>query len=375
MIGDKLSEIKGRVGIYPYSQEVDPAFRHLGLIDKRFKVTAVASPRGWGYTGKRLLVNDNSRIEVSDNIQEIAEKIDCLLIPDFDVSEQIEIYIANEILKIVNQVAIIISSKKFSHKVLQILLNAPSVQSGDCKFLDLNNCLPESVYANLLKEKETELFDINVPIISICGVSEDTDKFEVSLSVREILLNEGYHVSQIGSRNCSELFGFHPFPDFMLNPSVDERKKVLLFNRYIYQLEKREKPDIFIITVPGGIQAINNKYTNGFGILAYCAYKAFLTDFLILCTFFGANKSDILQDLSQMCQFLFNASVDCFHMSNFWLDVLDSAFKHELVKLKVLIQDVQKELKEVENSDVPVITIYDEIGRKILKKCILSKLT
>jgi len=145
---------------------------------------------------------------------------------------------------------------------------------------------------------------------------ENVDKFYISLALRDIFLKHGYKVSQIGSRSYCEMMGFHSFPRFMLNPKIDEVKKVILFNRFIKNIYEIEKSDIIIISIPGAVQSYNSIYTNKFGILHYLISKAIIIDFLIMCTFYENDGVDFFNLISKSCIYKFGCPVDFFHMSN-----------------------------------------------------------
>ena len=83
-------------------------------------------------------------------------------------------------------------------------------QNKNVVFLNNEDQLQEKPnwYMNKLRE-------ITTPIMLICGLSAETNKFELQIKIRKELVNRGYLVSQIGSKNGSELFGMHSFPQFM----------------------------------------------------------------------------------------------------------------------------------------------------------------
>lgn len=83
-----------------------------------------------------------------------------------------------------------------------------------------------------LEEKiESEKLDViseeqkpGIPVVFIAGITPYTEKFHVQLALRKHLLDDGYKVSQIGSKAFCNLFGFHAYPAFM-NESMDNTKK------------------------------------------------------------------------------------------------------------------------------------------------------
>ena len=94
-------------------------------------------------------------------------------------------------------------------------------------------------------------------MVFVASVIENTNKFDVQLGLRKFLQEEGYKVSQIGTKEYCELFGFHAIPEFMYANQLSEADKIVWFNRICKSIELQEKPDIFIIGVPGATMVFN----------------------------------------------------------------------------------------------------------------------
>lgn len=363
-----------KIGIYPFNYDCNIFTQHSDLISPNYKVCELASLKGWGFTGKKVKLNSED-IQIKSSPQEFEETLDIMFIPEFDVSEQVENIIVNEIVNYISKVSKIMCFAKLTDDNLHRLKSECS-KSGTCMLHYAYEADKNDDYKQYLKKDEVHLEQIDIPIIAVAGLWENTDKFETSLVLRDKLIKEGYKVSQVGSRKYCELFGFHSFPDFMLNPEISEVKKPLLFNRYIKKISEDEKPDVIIIGVPGSIQSFNEKHTNHFGILPYLVFQSVLVDFLVMCTFYESSSPKFLEEVSNLCKYRLSCNVDMFHMSNLFFDMDETLEKGLISANKLPLEMVERTIKEkFSESKFPIINIYNEASVDNLYNAILDKLS
>ena len=164
------------------------------------------------------------------------------------------------------------------------------------------------------------LTEVETPVILICGMSQDTQKFDIQLSLRKKLMERGYSVSQIGTKEYSSMFGFHPFPSFMLHPGDDE-EKILRFNAYVRLIEEEEKPDVILLGIPDGALPFDHEYTNGFGILTFLVSHAVSVDYAIFSTPFMEYDKTYYRLLVKMLRYRYGFDKVAIHVSNIYHDL------------------------------------------------------
>ena len=367
---------QARIGIYPYGKEAEPILRHVNLLANQYRITALASPRGWGLTEKKIDLHNGTILKVKNNPRDISDEIDVLLIPDFNAAENIEIQFVDRILEGIEEIHTVLCAKNFSKESLKKIENHPCIISGSCSFIYLNRYYTQKEEDFSTREELNGLENIEVPVIAISGIMENTDKFEISLIIRELLIKSGYKVSQIGSRSYCELFDFISFPQFMLNPQIDEIKKVYLLNDFLKQIINKEKPDVLIITIPGGIQSFSDEFPEKMGILPFLAFKAIQPDYMILCTLYGEYQLDYFKEISRFCYYTLGCPVDCFHMSNLVVDIVDSKHDKKLSTYAVFRDLVTKAVYKIIcwKPQIPVVNLMEENDKDKVYKYILAKL-
>ena len=189
-------------------------------------------------------------------------------------------------------------------------------QNKNVVFLNNEDQLQEKPnwYMNKLRE-------ITTPIMLICGLSAETNKFELQIKIRKELVNRGYLVSQIGSKNGSELFGMHSFPQFMYKAGISEMEKIFMFNGFIWNIEETEKPDVIIVGVPGGIMPYDNEHHNEFGIFNYLVSCAVTPDEVVLSIPYNDYETEFWEYIVEYSKYKYSYNIKGINYSNIYHDI------------------------------------------------------
>lgn len=368
---------KEKVLVYPYGKEFAPIIRHRGLLSQ-YEFVALISPTGWGLVGKDAGCADGGSeigIPVSDDYDAELDNCDTVIIADC------------------------LPGNKFKRRIHEKINEAIEREKNIVCMLDLDEddisrmkafCLERDVYFKYLRQAEdltniailnydghTEEYmdDITIPVVFIAGLLEDTNKFEIQLSVRESLLEEGYKVSQIGTRGYCDIFGFHSFPDFMYSTGIPEANKVILFNKFIKHIERNEDPDIIIVGLPGAIMPLNRQFTNKFGILAYLASQAVRPDFSIISVFYDEVETKFFEMIRISIRYKFGFETDCFNISNTFIDFEDSKQSNKIVTSYLESHFVDAVKSRYADSKTPIYNVLNEIDRKEISRALIDSLS
>jgi peptide maturation system protein (TIGR04066 family) len=172
--------------------------------------------------------------------------------------------------------------------------------------------------------KAEGLLDIEVPVIGIAALSEKTGKFELQLGLVALLEKSGYNVSWISSNYLSAILDRESFPRFMLSKDMDDCEQILFFNRYLKYIEKKEKPDVIVIGIPGAIMPCTKKITGDFGILSEKVFRAVSPDYLVLNTFFEYFSDEYLDEMKKYVKYNFGCPLNAIYVNNRRVDWEDS---------------------------------------------------
>lgn len=362
-----------RLIVFPFDNEFSPVLRHMNLLEN-YKITALVTPKGWGFGSKDACLVDGGNptgLEVSSDFESNLEHCDTVLFSDYrkllDFSKSV-----------FPKIIMAIEHKR------NIICTSPLEEQQKKQLDDL--CQKSGVYFKHYYIETTPIssisqqiiLEINTPIICIAGICEKTNKFNVQLALRDRFLKEGYKVSQVGSKSWCELLGFHSFPSFMYSSSILESDKVVMFNRYIKNIENEEKPDVIILGIPGGTIPFNNFLTNRFGILAYMVSQAIVPDAVILCTLYEELASDYYGELAKSMRYKFGFEVDAYSISNTKFD-WDSYIGQPLIGKKFEIftigsLDVDSKIESLKDCNMQFYNVLNEKDRNKMSEHIINKL-
>lgn len=186
-----------------------------------------------------------------------------------------------------------------------------------------------TIQPNIDLNISNNLAEISVPVIVICGMSKETQKFDLQLAIRKRFLELGYKVTQVGTRKYSELFGMHNFPSYLLetNREID---KIKYFNKYIKELEMLEEPEIIIVGIPDGMIPYDSEHPNGFGILGHYISNAISVDCSVISLAFNEYDKEFFDFIKEYMKYKFNFEPLYCHLSNIYHDIQeDERFEDE----------------------------------------------
>lgn len=297
--------MRRRAILFPCDREVFSVIRNLDMCI--YDIKYIATLKGFDVN-----FDEKEGVDVREYDSNMLRDVDCVIIMETQVSISFEDIIYPKILEAAKQGKDIVIAKKLEDKELQKCKQICYENSVQFKILmDMTDI---SKYQHLKEE------NIDTPVIFVAGVSINTEKFDVQMAVRRKLIEAGYKVSQIGSKQNCELMGFHSFPRFMREHIVDFEKIVLL-KKYIKYIEVTEKPEIIIIGIPGGIMPLNQKHHFDFGLTAFMVANAVHPDYVIMNLFYRTDYTkEQLDEFSHVCNGRLNFEIDSFHISNVFIE-------------------------------------------------------
>ncbi len=360
--------MKRKAIIFPYNAECAAIIRNRELLNNH-DIVACVSPIGYGLQGKDAAFaygGENTGIIITDRgIGEIDfdDLLVCESSSDFNTLILPQIKIAAE-----------------CGKNVIFLYNIDQQQKNEVEAVCDKNSVKYFVITNrkMNTEKliEHEIIPMSVPVVFVASVIENTNKFDVQLGLRKFLQGEGYKVSQIGTKQYCELFGFHAIPDFMYENQLSEADKIVWFNRICKSIELQEKPDIFIIGVPGATMVFNEAITNNFGITAFEISNAVRPDTAIMCIPYEGYDYNFLKMIQTSSKYKLDMQVDCFNIANKHFDAARSKEEKKLAFITTGADLVDKRIEDLKrDSEIPIYNSLNTASAMEMYSYIVNKLS
>ena len=330
-----------KVLVYPFDDNSIPYVKHQNQFED-IKISSLLSPKGWGLEGRKYNFNEINYI-VSSNFQECLEKCTAVLFVD----SWLEVNFIKDILKKIS-----LASKK-GKKILYMRSSNEDEISMIKKIVpDENLYIIEKENFKDLNNTQEVIYDINTPIVFVAGESENTDKFDLQLSLRGEFISRGYRTSLISSRLESKFFGLHTIPSDMLSNVISEREKIINFNNYIKEIELNENPEIIIIGIPGGALSIGKKIKDYFGVLHYEIGKAVRPDYIFFSLLYNNYTQDYLSNISNEINMILGEKVDLFNITNNKLEFDESNRSGETVFLTLSDDFIDNKISNINLSNL-----------------------
>ncbi len=362
-----------RLLIYPYNMEFTPVLRHRALLTE-YDISCLVSPNGWGFTGKDAGIADRGPdigILVSSDFDKSLDLCDTVMIIESHLPFDFEKYIYNKIKLAVSYKKNIICSLKLDREAIKEISSMCNCEGVYFKYFDeTQNVLPEEI---VIENESIE--EIDTPIILVTGIAERTNKFEIQLTLREIIQKSGYRISQVGSRSYCEMLGFHPFPSLMYGNAISDVNKVLMFNRFIKKIEKTEEPDIIIIGVPGGIMPFNREFTNKFGLFAFEISQAVVPDVVIASLLYEDYKPEGFDTYTNLIKYRLGLEVDFLNIANVQFDWKRANQEHVKSYISLDYKFIDEKKVKYSSNKVPVFNILNKDDSDNIAKLTIEKLT
>lgn len=362
--------MKRKAIIFPYNAECAPIIRNRELLEN-YVIVACISPVGYGLLGKDAAVaygGKNTGITIAEgyiNELDFDDLLICESPSDFQSVILPQIKLAVERGK--NIIFLYDIDEPYREEIGGICAK------NNVKYTVVTN---REMNTSKLSEYENEIIRISVPVIFIAGVIENTNKFDVQLGLRNFLLKEGYKVSQIGTKKYCELFGFHTVPKFMFTNQLSESEKIVSFNRVCKSIELQEKPDVFIIGIPGATMVFNETITNNFGVTAFEMANAVHPDTAIMCVPYEYYDADFLKMIQTSSKYKLGMQVDCFNMANKHFDAARSKDEKKLSFITINTELVDNRVDELnKKSEISIYNSYNSINALEMYGYIVNKLS
>lgn len=299
-----------KVMIYPYSRAYEPYVRNAEVMGE-YAVTALVSPRGWGYEGD--VITDRRKREHVVSV-EFAEKLEHCTCVWFVADGRLEI--PRELLR-----DKLLEAVKHGKRILY-------TRYGDDDFEEMKRLIPAELYIEkkadperLLTLSTDRIYDIDTPVIVVAGMGEDTEKLAVQLALRQKFLEKGYETVVVSSRRDGNWDDVYSMPEYMFDHSVGEADKIIRLNHYVKQIEAAKRPDLFILGVPGAVLPFDGIDHNGFGILAYEISFAVPCDASVMCMMYNPTFDGDYRQLAEDVEHRFGYPVVGIHMAAVVTDV------------------------------------------------------
>lgn len=357
-----------KVAVFPYDYETFPLLKYKNELEK-FEIVSVFSMKGWGLIGKRTLEIGKDYVDCDLIVEDPFDVCD---IKQFDVLWVVESEHKIEDKYLYECIKFMANNNK------KIFVSRRLTETQKEKIREICEASNTKVWIPVEEDEvsfdgDEQIYNLYTPVIAVAGIGEKTNKMELQLDIYNRLKRDGYNVCWIASRNEAVLFGGQTFPQFLLKNTMSEKNKILTYNHYLKLLEQENKPDIFLIGVPGGIMPITKMHVDNFGIAAYEIFNAVTPDFMILSAYYNSGfKGKYFEQLDNIMKYKFNVEIDCYNISNVAQDTYSMG---DISPIEYVLWDNEELVKNIQAMELGEKTLFNRMTYGDMYENIIEKLS
>lgn len=312
-----------RLLVYPFTQKVIPLLKYFDSMQKEYWIEAVVLPPAYSWIGEDLGKITNRKDIHYTAIQEyeVNEKDDSLdgilLLSSTEESSYmigkgisyIDAFLESGKIAICLMELDGLQREQFAYKANKF--------GGEFRYIKRNE-LKDVIKAGVTG---TARYSGRVPFtIFVGGCIDVTYDYEITLSLINMFRKYGLTVSGICNESSAVLMNLH-ICDF------EAAKSQLMLSELIKKLRdliriivQKEDPDIVIIQLPEPMIKLSDEVPNGYGLMTYIYDAAVKPDLVVSSLPLFYQNSEIISQINQNLNRVYQWEVDCFFVSNFYLN-------------------------------------------------------
>lgn len=172
--------------------------------------------------------------------------------------------------------------------------------------------------------EEKSIKEIDVPVVSIMGMGENCDKFNLQVKVKRMIEKQGYKVLTVSSNVLGKFLGMEILPEFLFSLNMSYPEKIKNFKLWIYQLQRNKRPDIILIGCPGGISEFIDYESNFYGEIPLVISNSISIDIGLITLYANmAQNTQTSKKLNEFSLMKYNTEVTSFIFSRQYFKIDD----------------------------------------------------
>ncbi len=366
-----------KVVFYPFSENSLFTSIYMSKLLPDLVVSHLVSVNGAGLAGKKAGYVCNLNIEeltVTDDIERALEKCDILLVSDGNLDDFIHKNSLDVIEYAIEKEKDIICALKLKPEQAEMFKNKSKLKN--ISFIYTGNIEEEIIESEKLYRASQSYYMPKTPIICISGIFETLDNYNygVLLSLVENLRQDGYKCSGIVTNTEGKIIGMYPFNIILKDKNYSEIEKINLYSNFLKHIEEKEKPDVLLLQIPGGLMAYDCKINNNFGIYAFYVSKILKPDFFMYTVAHNIDVTQNIESLNKEINELYGFKTDCVINTNQVIDILYSKSSGTLSTMYEKIASYNENVIN-QQSGIPIYEFFNKHDLETLYQQILDKLS
>ena len=333
--------MKQTITVYPYHPQHYPVVAAWDGLCEEYMLQAVVSDSGSGLCGKDAayaIARENSGILVSSDVNTAIDQSDALMILSGDLSEP-----PHEGAVDAMRYAVSKGKKVFC------AAKASDIQKSTLSCVSFLK--EETGVAAVSSVELRQVYPITIPVIFVGSLFDQTDEDYVSLQLISRLKSKGVRVSGFGTDLCCHFLGLHTYPEYLLNGGITDTERIMQFNAFLHEIERKERPDVLVMQLPTALLRFNDFIINSFGIVPYLIAQSVVCDYFICCSANDRYNQEFWKNISKDFTYRYGHPIDVVHLSGSTINYMESLERRMLAYFRVGKLKLQMDTQQALNTD------------------------
>lgn len=315
--------------IYPFSDKSLPLFLYFSKFRPDYQITALVSPPGLGLAGHTPFYAANrtgeSSLLVQSEIETPLRECGALIVPFGDHKKDPAfcnaVTVMRRVAELGKEIFCCLKLTNPQRREFRELCRSHGAAWHD-GFLEPIDVFRQISYGD---------YKISAPVVFVHNLGIEADCMEVTLSLAERFLRDGYKVSVIGPCPEYNILGLRG-SSLLLNMLYGQEllknipRFLKLLQLYVHMVEVRENPDVILFHCPGAAVPMDGLFQNDSGIYTYLISRAIRPDFSLVCMAYSTPTEEALRVIHTELEYQFGFGIDALHLSNRALHVDTTKF-------------------------------------------------
>ena len=352
--------MKNKLMLFPYDGSILPIIRHWESLVDKYHLLQLVAYKGTGLIGKDAAFACNHPpvgITVSDQLNPETNDWDTLLVSCSKIESDY------------SSIAYLETFRQCLQRHKQIIFVDYSRSEHLSIFRDLQNEYPDYVQlvnVDTLIHRSSFISSIKytplpVPVLLVGGMIHESDSLEIVLSLREYFIRSGRIVSCVVDSEPGLPFGLHTFRHVFDDKQLNEIDKIYAINRHAHAILQTERPELFIVEIPGTIIKYNNKVPGDFGIQMHMIIQALEPQLFICCLPFDFAVPPFIEIINKRFLERYGLPISAVQASNILIDSAGILQDEVLSCVRTDMKQVRQVLEN--NLSEGMIPIYDVLSQ------------
>lgn len=364
-----------RAVVYPVSKNDIALIRYFERSNLNARIKGCVAPYGSGIVGNDLSYVDNREnmgIMIKDDVVDLFDEFDLLIVTEGNENEPKHKLTYLTMLEAIKQHKDIYCFMGMEEKLVKKLEDIADLNDVEFVYKYKQNKYDIFDYDENFK---MGIFEADVPIVLIGGITGTENEFEVLLGLTLALRSKGIKVSAISDNIYASLYNIVELPSSIYKAPVEPKYIINYLNKKLKETYLKEQPEIIFIQAPDAILRYSKYVPNGYGIETYMMVQGICPDYSIIGLQAQTDIEEFPKYIAEDLQVRFGCEVIGAYLNNNIIDYMEMGINNTIEVSYVEKEKIDEKISKMKcETKIPIYNLMNEKGMNELEEYIYERI-